>query len=218
MKYRILLVIPFAGLVIAGCEKPERSIRHYREVSMVKDDARPPEPPAISAAPLNVPPASTGPGTMGELPPEMRTPSLPLEWQTPEGWEERPGSGMRIATFMVLGNECTLMTFPGDVGGDEANIRRWLGQLGQPVDDDVLKSFVANPVRFETAGGFECRLFDYSAILPEGSPKNIIAGIITIDDHTAFVKLMGDSAVLKEQKTAFENLCKSIRLKPAQDS
>jgi len=213
MNYRILLVIPVAGLLISGCEKPERSVRHYREVSMVKDDAKPAEPPMMSAAP-STPAAPSGQGAMGELPPEMRTPSLPLAWQTPEGWEERPGSGMRIATFMVQGNECTLMTFPGDVGGDEANIRRWLGQLGQSVGDDVLKSFVANPVRFETAGGFECRFFDYSAILPEGSPKNILAGIITINDHTAFLKLMGDSAILKAQKNAFENLCKSIRLKP----
>jgi hypothetical protein len=213
MNRPILLSLACFGLIAAGCEKPDRTVRHYREVSMIKDDATktaempmaPEQPPFVSQG---------GAGAMGELPPEMRTPSLPLEWQTPEGWEEIPGSGMRIATFMTEGQECSLMSFPGDVGGDEANIRRWLGQLGQSVSDEKLTSFASDPVRFETAGGYECKFFDYAKILPEGSAKSILAGIIVVGDHSVFVKLMGDATIVQKQKMSFESLCKSIRLKP----
>jgi len=211
-KLTPLIICTF--LAVAGCDKPDRSVRHYKEVSFAVDhahsDATLSESTDAAAQPSS---SSSSARAMGELPPEMRTPSLPLQWTTPEGWDETPGSGMRIVTFMVKNQECTILTFPGDVGGDEANIRRWLGQLGASASDAEIKSFVDKPVRFVTEGGFECRFFDFENLIPSGSPKNALAGIIPVGEHTAFVKLMGDSAILKEQKDLFEALCKSIRLK-----
>jgi len=206
--------IMLACLAVIGCDKPNRSVRHYKEVSLAPDRAQPEALPAVAPEAVTQPPSGASAGrTMGELPPEMRTPSLPLQWTTPEGWEEIPGAGMRIVTFMVKGQECTILTFPGDVGGDEANIRRWLGQLGVSASDAEISNFVANPVRFDTEGGYECRFYDYENLIPSGSPKSALAGIIPVGEHTAFVKLMGDAAIVREQKVSFESLCKSIRLK-----
>lgn len=214
--YKLLpLSIAVLCLAVTGCGQPDRTVRHYKEVNFSED--RPASPNAAMPAPAPSSPTPAGnPGAsaMGELPPELQTPALPLAWVTPEGWEEKPGSGMRVATFMVQGQECTILTFPGDVGGDEANIRRWLGQLGVSASESSIKSFVANPVRFITAGGFECRYFDYADLIPAGSPKSALAGIIPVGDHTAFVKLMGDTAIVNGQKAAMEALCKSISLKP----
>jgi hypothetical protein len=61
-------------------------------------------------------------------------------WETPDGWTEEPGEGMRKATFKVTGDgptlECTVISLP-DPNGDPtstdytlANINRWRGQLG----------------------------------------------------------------------------------------
>jgi hypothetical protein len=105
------------------------------------------------------------------------------------------------------------MSFPGDVGGDEANIRRWLGQIGQTVPAETLAAFVASPARFTTVGGIEGRLFDF-ADLPGVTGSSVLAAIIPIGDQSVFVKLMGDAAVLKRQKPAFETLSRSIALKP----
>ncbi len=208
---------PVAALLVAitmSCEqKPDRTVRAYREISMVADRA--PSPDAASTPDPSVAPFAGGGmsgAPMGELPPEMRTPSLPLSWTDPEGWEVKPGSGMRIATWTVEGQECTLMSFPGDVGGDEANIRRWLGQIGQSVDAEALSEFVNSPAPMTTDGGLAVRLFDFSLIIPENAPKSVLAGIIPIGEQSVFVKLMGDSDVLRRQKPAFEALCRSIAL------
>ena len=62
-------------------------------------------------------------------------------WETPEGWTEEPGEGMRKATFKVKGEgptlECTVISLPdpnGDPGSTDyllANVNRWRGQLGR---------------------------------------------------------------------------------------
>jgi hypothetical protein len=215
MKAFYLIALPVIALITTACEKPERTARFYREVSMIPDNAiAPGTPPMMMPVATNAPTTPAGAASaMGELPPELRTQSLPLEWTTPEGWTELAGSGMRIATWNVEGQECTLMSFPGDVGGDEANIRRWLGQVGQSVPAEALAAFVASPARFTTAGGFEGRLFDF-ADLPGATGQSVLASIIPIGDQSAFVKLMGDAAVLKRQKAAFETLSRSITLKP----
>lgn len=209
-----LVLVPVIALAAACEQKPDRSVRAYREISMVADHA--PSPDAAAAAEAPAAPFAGGGmsgAPMGELPPEMRAPSLPLSWTDPAGWEVKPGSGMRIATWVVEGQECTLMSFPGDVGGDEANIRRWLGQVGQSVDDDTLSEFVSTPSPLVTEGGLPVRFFDFSRILPEGATKSVLAGIIPVGDQSVFVKLMGDAAVLQRQRSAFEALCRSIALK-----
>jgi len=209
---KAIYLTPFVAiaLITTACDKPERTVRFYREVNMIPDRAAVPNAP-----PMSTPTNATGIGSssMGELPPEMRAPSLPLEWTNPEGWDVTAGSGMRIATWMVEGQECTLMSFPGDVGGDEANIRRWLGQIGQAAPAEAITAFVASPTRFTTAGGFEGRLFDF-ADLPGAAGKSVLAGIITIGDQSVFVKLMGDAEILARQKPSFEAVCRSISLKP----
>jgi hypothetical protein len=125
------------------------------------------------------------------------------------------GSGMRIATWQVEGQECTLMSFPGDVGGDEANIRRWLGQIGQTVPAETLAAFVASPARFTTV-----RWHRGTPVRLRRSTRCVTGSSVLASDHSrsetspSFVKLMGDAAVLKRQKAAFETLSRSIALKP----
>jgi len=154
---------------------------------------------------------------MGQLPPEMTPPALPLAWETPSGWENLGGSGIRIATLKVQGVECSLLSFPGNVGGDEANIRRWLGQLNAQVPEDQIKAFAASPTVLQTSDGRDVRLFDYATMLgPDATPSTLVA-IIPMGDQSVFVKMTGEASVLAAQKSAFESLCRSIRLKEQED-
>lgn len=192
-------------LLLTACGKPDRDVRHFLELNQIADEAQPAAPESVKA------PAG---GAMPALPPEMQAPSLPLAWETPEGWENLGASGMRIAAFRVQGQECTILSFPGDVGGDEANLRRWLGQLNQSVSADQLSAFASRPERISTAGGFEARLFDVAELLPAEASSGILAAVIPIGDHTAFVKLSGPLDMLAAQKESFRGLCRSISLRP----
>lgn len=55
-------------------------------------------------------------------------------WSLPAGWVEVPTTQeMRLATIRVAivnNAEVTITAFPGDVGGNLANVNRWRGQLG----------------------------------------------------------------------------------------
>jgi len=216
MKRYAFVLIGLTAFLLAGCEKSDRSVRHYREVSFAED--RPFLGPADLPPGLSNAPVSGVAAAMTDLPPEMRTPPIPLAWTTPAGWEELKGTGMRLVTFKVDGQECTILTFPGDVGGDAANIRRWLGQVGVTVAEDALAAFVAAPEPLSTEGGFPCRLFDFDSLIPDESGKGMLAAIIPVDDHTAFVKLMGQASVVNSQKAAFIALCQSIRKAPAAET
>ncbi len=56
-----------------------------------------------------------------------------LTYDTPEGWEEQPGSMMRDVNF-VFGEKgegsCYLARLPGAGGGMAPNVNRWRGQFG----------------------------------------------------------------------------------------
>jgi len=60
-----------------------------------------------------------------------------LTWKTPDGWNERAETGMRVATFTMGDDrlECSVIPLPAPDGADSdeyllANVNRWRGQLG----------------------------------------------------------------------------------------
>lgn len=72
-------------------------------------------------------------------------------WTAPEGWTEKPGEGMRQATFHIEGDgpalECTVIKLPDPSGNPSsteytlANINRWRGQLSlEPLSEAGLKT------------------------------------------------------------------------------
>ena len=201
----LLAVVALAGA--AGCQPPERAVRHYREFNQISEQAVSP------SAPVSVPAMAAGGGaSMPDLPAELQTPPLALAWVTPEGWENRGASRMRIGTLVVDGVECTITSFPGDVGGDEANVRRWLGQLNASAEADALNAFISAPSVLSGAAGVPVRVFDFASLLPAGRSPSTLAAILELEGHSVFVKMTGDAAVLARHKAAFEALCASLQL------
>src|ERR1022692_3411765 len=61
----------------------------------------------------------------------------PLKWIVPAGWVEVAPGEMRLASFTIKGQnskqaDVSVVTLPGNAGGDINNVNRWRGQLSLP--------------------------------------------------------------------------------------
>lgn len=171
--------------------------RHYREVTV---HATMPEPGPDSGPRQTL---AAAPGSTPEL-----------AWTAPPGWSERPGNNMRLATFTVEGNECSLSALPGDVGGHRANVERWLGQLDvEPVPEDLMTGFLAEAERVDTEGALHGVVYDFRRFTADGDADatSMLAAALEKDGFTVFVKLMGPRNLLEREAAHFRDLVLSLR-------
>jgi hypothetical protein len=119
---------------------------------------------------------------------------------------------MRVVTFRHGASECAVTSFPGDTGGIEANLRRWLGQLG--IDDapaELVTRIATAADSFTTEGGFPASIYDFTPALPAGIATSMVAAIARAGDNRVFVKLTGPPVELESLRPAFLQLARSLR-------
>ncbi|MDA7921922.1 hypothetical protein N9B73_09210 [Verrucomicrobiales bacterium] len=142
-----------------------------------------------------------------------------LAYDTPEGWEEKPGSSMRDVNFVFGENgegSCYLARLPGAGGGMVANVNRWRGQ------------FKANPLtEAEIAALPKLALFRQPATLVEvdGPFAPGMGSTDTFDDYrlrglilassagAVFVKMTGPKALVAANSDAFNQFVASLDVK-----
>lgn len=131
-----------------------------------------------------------------------------LKWTLPSGWKETPGTGMRLATWTPPGGlktEGTVVSLPGDSGGDLANANRWRGQIGLPPTDEA--GMAASRTKVSSKAG-PVSVYDFTS---EGSSKTrLIAAVVKTGDTTWFFKLMGDAAATESARPGFLAIMKSL--------
>ena len=97
------------------------------------------QPPAPGEMPGGAPSGMPGgPPTPEIAPPTATDPGI--AWQVPSRWVTQIASGMRLATYVVPApaqggepGECAVYYFgPGQGGGVDANIERWIGEFQNP--------------------------------------------------------------------------------------
>jgi hypothetical protein len=195
---------------VVGCERAEPT--SYR---IPKEVVEEPEPSFADASKQATPPGVA----TGSAPPNGQMRVLPgmeeaaqeageLSYTVPEGWEDRPASGIRKANLVVSdasgSAELTVLAFPGDVGGMLANVNRWREQIGlDPITADALDS-VAQPYTISAHGGRYVRL--------EGSLQSILGGLLPFHGYTWFFKLQGDSMTVLANEAAMKTFLDSVRL------
>ena len=194
MRIRSLLVLPAAVLLLlSSCRDPK--IRNYR----IAKEAPPPQPAS---------PDMTGKvGMGGPNIPASAVPVPGIHWQKPEGWQEQPGKSMRIGSFLITGSEgrkaeVAITTFPGDVGGDFANVNRWRGQIQLPPIAEAELSAAITSIDLPV-GKFQ--LVDLTSTEPllEGKYKARILGAwLKQADRTWFFKVNGDAETVGAQREA----------------
>jgi hypothetical protein len=191
-----------AALLLAACG--EERVASYR-VPKEKD----PELP-MAAADSG---AQAAPGAG----PSMADTSVPtaggdsLAWQAPAGWAPKAASAMRKGSYSVPGgggeSDLSITAFPGDVGGELANVNRWRGQVGlTPLGQDGLDAAVT---RF-SANGLSFTLVDLSG---QGDPgaKAILGAIVPFGGSTWFFKLTGTGAVVGSSKAEFIDFLHTVK-------
>ncbi|HEY1791458.1 MAG TPA: hypothetical protein VGG34_00955 [Opitutaceae bacterium] len=134
-----------------------------------------------------------------------------LTWTAPAGWQQKPASAMRKATFMVpgagAGSELSITAFPGDVGGELANVNRWRGQAGlRPLGAQDLDSSVTHV----QANGLRFTIVELEP--PSGSPaKCILGAIVPVSGSTWFFKLTGGTDAVKAAKAPFLEFLHTVK-------
>jgi len=135
-------------------------------------------------------------------------------WQVPAGWQEVAGGQFLVAKFMLTGEggstaAVNVSSSPGDGGGFDANVNRWLGQLGLPPLEDSGGGMPI--VNLEVAGG-KASLVDLSGKdVRTGQPTRLIGVMVPQSGQTWFYKLMGDAKVVESQKAAFIQFVQGVK-------
>jgi hypothetical protein len=99
----------------------------------------------------------------------------------------------------------TISKFPGEAGGQEANINRWRGQLGlSPI------SGADSSVSSLEIDGRKAYLVDIKGTnARSGKQARMVAIGVPRSDETWFYKLLGDEAAVEKEKSAFIQFVKS---------
>ena len=142
----------------------------------------------------------------------------PLAWQTPPAWQELPGDGIRLAAFLLEQGdrraETTVVMLGGVAGGMEANVVRWLDQLGLQLVDEELAQFLATGEPVATRDGLRLTVFDFTRLTTAGG-DSMLAAVGPVLDQTLFVKMSGDGDLVAAARGDFLRLVGSLGLAAA---
>ena len=149
-----------------------------------------------------------------------------ISWQEPERWSAQPQRPMRAATYAIPaapgdseGGECVVYYFgPGQGGGVEANVKRWIGQFqapdGGPADKLAKRSQ-------KTVNGIEVTLLELTGtylfkpfpMAPQATEKpgyRMLAAIAEGDDAPVFFKLTAPMKTAAAAEAEFEKMIGSL--------
>jgi hypothetical protein len=186
--------------VLAGCRRDEAMVYN------VPKDNSPPAQPALSAMPGNASPDMA--------PPPAAAMSLPrLQYQLPEGWQEKPPAAMRVASFTALGTngqsaDVSVIPLP-IVGRDLDLVNMWRSQVQLPATSDP---DAVNQAEAVAIGADQGRLFNFVSGQPMiGTDRQrILVAMLTRGDMSWFFKITGADAFVASQKENFLQFLKSV--------
>jgi hypothetical protein len=137
------------------------------------------------------------------------------DWQKPSQWRQEAGTGLRLASFAVGDGDsqglCTLVPLPGDGGGIEANVQRWLAELGlPPFSAKELSGFLGRQDKLFSRDRRQVTVFDFSTLVPGRAEPSLLVAIVPAGDQTLFVKLSGGKELLQASRDVFLAFCRSL--------
>jgi hypothetical protein len=192
---------------LAGCNRDEA-----RVYQVPKEDAAPP----TQASPDMTPPEAQSPQAAQ---PDMAAPSdattslPPLKYQLPEGWQEKPPSEMRVASFSAPGQDgqsadVSVIPLPV-VGRDLELVNMWRSRVQLPATSDPDAVNQAQPVAI---GAEQGRLFDFVSAQPimGKSRQRLLVAMLTRGEMSWFFKMTGEDECVTSQKKHFLEFLKSV--------
>ena len=165
-------------------------------------DGLPPGHPAIDG---------TGGGAPGRDPGQAGG----VAWTMPSDWTARtPSTSMRAAEFAVGEDPepvVAVFHFPGNAGGVEANLERWIDQLkgpggAAPTSSRARHTFGGLPVTTVEASG------DYVGMGDEAARgQRLLGAIVEAPTGLVFFKLVGPAEQVSAAKPSFDAFVQSVR-------
>jgi hypothetical protein len=208
----VCLVVP---LLLAGCGDSEIvAYRVPKEAPAAPRDSvhAQAHAPGAASAPSSMPPAAAPADSASMANTAVATASGPsLAWSAPSAWQPKAGSAMRKGSYAVVGEggaaaDLAITAFPGDVGGEIANVNRWRGQvgLGSLADAEAAAALTRLDVNGLKIAVVECAP-------AETGGARLLGAMIPFSGSTWFFKLLGPDAVVAGAKPAFLEFLKTIK-------
>ena len=199
------------SLCLAGCRKHEVAAYRVPKEKEAPHHAGDGHDHSADKTPVASAPAPSGGAAMASTAVPMAT-GAGLTWTAPAHWTLQPANPMRKATFAVPGGsagnaELTITAFPGDVGGEVANVNRWRGQIKLPPQSEAE---VAGAIQRLEQNGLKIGLVEMAN--PAGAPPTRVLGaFVPHGGSTWFFKLTGPDAVVAKEKAAFLDFLKTVQ-------
>jgi hypothetical protein len=189
-------------LILCAC-KPEPKISTYE----VKSESAP------AAAKVSEDSSKTNSAMKGNATMQAEVASFaePKWGPIPKTWIATAPNPMRKGSWSITQTdgskaEIAVTVFPGDVGGDTANVNRWRGQLGlEKVTDEKIKS-EQSPI---SVGNLTGRVYQLASA---DGKKFTAAVILPKNNATWFFKITGDTAIVKAEKESFLKMVTQTQL------
>ena len=196
-----------ACTALAACKKP--AVESYRVPKETSASSAAATPAAGGASPAPAP-GATG-GTMAGTP-VATAGGAALTWTAPAHWAAKSGNAMRKGSYAIKADgvageaDLSITAFPGDVGGDLANVNRWRGQIQlPPINQAELESTTQHLDR----NGLHITFVDLTGKGAE--PQRILGAIVPLEGSTWFFKLMGPAALVAKEQAAFTAFIDTIK-------
>jgi hypothetical protein len=170
--------------------------------------------------PAASPPPAASPSPHGVMPPAPTAAPTrpPVTWTVPQGWKEgRPSSSMRLAQFDVAadagGSPVQCIVFGGEMGDDEQNVARWIGQMGP---DAKAGATIAKSEQGALKITRVAAKGPYTDAMRPGDAKSIadaslLAAIVESTAGKLYVKLVGPRAQVEAAAKQFDEFIASMR-------
>jgi hypothetical protein len=203
MRHRLLPLAAIALLGLTSCR--DSKITTYR-VPKEKTPAM----PAAPAAAANAPGATMANTT-------VTTANGPgLTWSAPAHWTAKAASAMRKGSYAITADsgetaDLSITAFPGDVGGDLANVNRWRGQIQLP---PLAAAELSGATAHLDVNGLHLTTVDFTGG-PTAKLQRVLGAIIPVGNATWFFKLSGPAALVGREQAAFATFLQTIRASSA---
>ncbi len=202
LRLFFLLTISVFGLFILSCrEKADK-----KTFSEVKGFDTPVQGQAIQM-----------PTTMPEAAPAAaQGPAEKIGWSLPQGWNAHVGSGMYYAVLKTSSkpdaDEGGIVVLPGEAGGLQANVQRWLGQLSISLPANGMEEFIAKQKKIKSKGNLDLLLLDFNPLAAGNDSRSMLIAITKPGENSYFIKLNGTKENLTKEKNDFVKFCESLVL------
>ena len=217
MRFTVATAVSALAWMTAGCGKDE--VRVYQAPqeapAVAAADARGGTPQDASVSPASGSASSRSASSRSATAEAGASERPAVPWTVPAGWEEKPASGMRVASYGVKrpdgrSADISVVAMGGGAGGELENVNRWRDQIGL---EPATEADLAGLRSIIPAGNRQVVMYQLDgkkAVLDGKYPARTLAAIMPAGEMTVFFKITGESALVAEQKPQFLAWLKSV--------